>query len=596
MANTVYEAEVKYRADTGELLSKTNAIGPMIVSRLSRVGTAAGNAFSRGFSIAAKAGLAALATGGALAIVMAKRSIEAAVEQEAAEKKLAAVLRATGGAAGFTSRQLADYAGELQRVTTFGDDAILGAMSLLATFKSVSGETFKRTVSAALDLSEVFGTDLNSSILMLGKSLQDPARGLLALTRAGVTFSTEQKSLIKSLVESGRLLEAQDIILREVTGQVGGSAKAAVNTYAGAWKNLKNQLSDTSEVIGFALLRSLKELGPLITTAADGAQVLAEQLADAIEGGKVDIGGMNDLLVESIGIIATLGDQWRLLGHHIAITGVEVAKAMRPPPPDKAGPALLLDLLEKYADFLDKHGPGAGTPAGEEMAKQRREFIDNFRQTNEGREVERQAQQDDPLTEIGKNLEQDAAAIAERIKKKTDEIRKRMDGLREAREAAAAPAPAPAAAGARFNPLAALAGLNRAVGFDPKEDLIDKTAVGRGLGGLLTGLAGKAGELLGAGNVAGLGLAGAAGGALAGAAAAAPAAAKRNVGSARFESLDGLSRSIQQSLKPKSKKEEKNDRAAQAMIDLAKVVADRVAKGVEDTAKGVGKLALGFGD
>ena len=47
------------------------------------------------------------------------------------------------------------------------------------------------------------------------------------LSRVGVQFSQAQRDVIKLLVESGHLLEAQDIILRELETEFGGSDESA---------------------------------------------------------------------------------------------------------------------------------------------------------------------------------------------------------------------------------------------------------------------------------------------------------------------------------------------------------------------------------
>ncbi|MEA3340116.1 MAG: phage tail length tape measure family protein, partial [Chloroflexota bacterium] len=103
--------------------------------------------------------------------------------QEQAERKLAAVIRATGQAAGFTAGDMETMASSLQDVTTFGDEAILGMQSMLLTFKSIQGDALERTTELALDLSAAFGQDLQSSALQLGKALEDPKTGLTALRR-----------------------------------------------------------------------------------------------------------------------------------------------------------------------------------------------------------------------------------------------------------------------------------------------------------------------------------------------------------------------------------------------------------------------------
>ena len=80
---------------------------------------------------------------------------------------------------------------------------------------------------AALDMSEVMQQDLKSSLLQIGKALNDPIANMGALSRAGVQFNQSQKDLIKSLWESGNSIQAQEIILKELESEFGGAAVAA---------------------------------------------------------------------------------------------------------------------------------------------------------------------------------------------------------------------------------------------------------------------------------------------------------------------------------------------------------------------------------
>ena len=105
-----------------------------------------------------------------------KAMVNAYRVQEQAERKLQSVVKATGGAAGLTSQEMINLARSLQQVTTFGDEAIIEAEAILGTFKNVREDAFIRTTEAALDMSTVLGTDLNSAMLQLGKAVNDPIR------------------------------------------------------------------------------------------------------------------------------------------------------------------------------------------------------------------------------------------------------------------------------------------------------------------------------------------------------------------------------------------------------------------------------------
>ena len=99
------------------------------------------------------------AAAGILAFQTVSKGIDAYRVQEQAVAKLNATLIATGGAAGFSSKELQDFASELQDLTLFGDEATISMMSVLNTFKQISGNTYKRAVVAIQDLSAAMGQD-----------------------------------------------------------------------------------------------------------------------------------------------------------------------------------------------------------------------------------------------------------------------------------------------------------------------------------------------------------------------------------------------------------------------------------------------------
>ena len=108
--------------------------------------------------------------------------IELSGRQEKAEAKLNAVLKSTAGVAGLTSKELTNMASSLQEVTTFGDEAIIEAQSLLLTFTKVGEDVFPQATETILNMSEAMGTDLKSSTVQLGKALNDPVKGISALS------------------------------------------------------------------------------------------------------------------------------------------------------------------------------------------------------------------------------------------------------------------------------------------------------------------------------------------------------------------------------------------------------------------------------
>lgn len=204
-----------------------------------------------------------------IGLAFATRGILRAVaKQEKAIRQLEQGLISTGKAAGFETKELVKFAAELQKVTTFGDEDIIGAMSQLATFTNIAGDEFKGTTEAVLNLSARMGTDLKSSVVQLGKALNDPVANLSALSRSGIQFSKDQKAVIKSLVDTGRMAEAQRVILKELERQFGGSAQAARQTFGGALDALGNAFSDLMEGDG-NLEDARVSIEELVTTLTD---------------------------------------------------------------------------------------------------------------------------------------------------------------------------------------------------------------------------------------------------------------------------------------------------------------------------------------
>lgn len=204
--------------------------------------------------------------------------IAATVEQEQALKQVESRIRATGGAAGLAVHELADMAASLQGVTTYGDESILSMQSLLLSFRNIRGVQFRDATESVLDLATGLGVDLRSAAIQVGKALNDPTRGLEGLSRSGTTFSKAQEQTIKSLAESGRLAEAQALIIAELKQQYGGAGRAARDTFGGALEALGKTLGDLLE--GKAGLRAAQVAVEDLNSAFKDAEAL--KLADTV--------------------------------------------------------------------------------------------------------------------------------------------------------------------------------------------------------------------------------------------------------------------------------------------------------------------------
>ena len=191
-------------------------------------------------------------------------SIEEASQWNSVFAQTQAVVASTGAAAGLTAEEMGEMASAMSASagqSLFSDDAILGAQNVLATFTNIKGENFGSATQSILDMSQALGMDLDSAAMQVGKALNDPVAGLAALSRSGVQFTAEQEAMIKAMVEAGNVAGAQEIMMAELNTQFGGSASAAVDTYAGQQVVLKEKFADIQQTLGMALMPILMEFG-----------------------------------------------------------------------------------------------------------------------------------------------------------------------------------------------------------------------------------------------------------------------------------------------------------------------------------------------
>lgn len=156
-------------------------------------------------------------------------------------------LRSTNFVSGQNITILNSHAKQLREMTAATGGAIAEAQALLLTFTNIR-EVFPDATRMVLDMAQALGMDTRSAAMMLGKALNDPVLGVTALRRAGVQLSEQQAQLVKDLVATNKVLEAQRIILKELETQVGGSAAAYRDTLGGAIAAAKESFLELFEL------------------------------------------------------------------------------------------------------------------------------------------------------------------------------------------------------------------------------------------------------------------------------------------------------------------------------------------------------------
>lgn len=219
----------------------------------------------KGIGIAFAAVSAAVVGAGIAIAKFGADSISAAEEVRQADNRLGQVAKSMGLFGAQTeavTNRLIKFAEANELNLAIDAETIKLTQSKLLTFKQLAtsadetGGAFDRATMAALDLAAAGFGSAETNATQLGKALQDPIKGLTALTRSGVTFTKQEKENIKVLVESGQTLRAQDLILQAIETQVGGTAEAT----AKASDKMKLAFENVYETVGESLLPVFDEL------------------------------------------------------------------------------------------------------------------------------------------------------------------------------------------------------------------------------------------------------------------------------------------------------------------------------------------------
>lgn len=165
----------------------------------------------RSKSLAAAKAVSVLAGGAAVAGLTSalKTGFRELSDYQGGLSQLRAGMKSTHNQANVTIKGMEGLAHSIQSYSGQTDDSIVKTEQLLLTFPKIRNEAgktnkiFDRTVKIAADMAARMGGDASSQAIRLGRALQDPVKGMTALTRAGVVFTDQQKAQNKALVEGG---------------------------------------------------------------------------------------------------------------------------------------------------------------------------------------------------------------------------------------------------------------------------------------------------------------------------------------------------------------------------------------------------------
>lgn len=197
------------------------------------------NVVNNGFSKFKTIAIASIAS--VAAVFTGKEVIEAAIAQEDAINKMNFALSASGQFSKQTSKDLVEFANEMQRTTRFSDDQVASTISLFSAINRLDKEGLKKATVATADLAAVLGLDLESASSIVTKSIEGNSIGL---SRYGIQVkkgATETEQLNNTL---------------QALAKFQGSAANQINTFGGALAVAKNAVGDVAEEIGNLVIKN----------------------------------------------------------------------------------------------------------------------------------------------------------------------------------------------------------------------------------------------------------------------------------------------------------------------------------------------------
>jgi hypothetical protein len=195
--------------------------------------------------VAAAAFAAAAAAAAAYAVKLAVDGVKAAIEDEAAQLRLANALKNVTGATQAQISAVEEQILKTSLATGVADDQLRPALQRLAT---ATGSVTKSQdlLTLALDISAATGKSVETVSNALGKAYEGNTS---SLSRLGVGLSTAE---IKTLGLEGTV--------KQLANTFGGAATVQANTFEGQIARLKVGFDEAKESVGAALLPTLQRL------------------------------------------------------------------------------------------------------------------------------------------------------------------------------------------------------------------------------------------------------------------------------------------------------------------------------------------------
>lgn len=256
--------------------------------------------------VAAAAFAAAAAAAAAYAGKLAIEGVKAAIEDEAAQKRLALALQNVTAATDAQISAVEEQILKTSLATGVADDKLRPALQRLAVATG-SVEKSQELLTLALDVSAATGKDVETVANALGKAYEG---NTASLARLGIGLSSAE---IKTLGLEGTV--------KQLASTFGGAAATQANTFEGQIERLKVAFDETKESVGAALLPTLQNLlnffiNTVIPKFIQFKDAALKPVQDAIERNREALTTLGTIIKDFVIpiILNGFGDALRFLG------------------------------------------------------------------------------------------------------------------------------------------------------------------------------------------------------------------------------------------------------------------------------------------
>lgn len=235
---------------------------------------------------------------------LATATIEAFGKQEMAVLKLSSAIRSQGGNVSEILPIYESLAGEMQRLTTYGDEEVL-ALQSTATAMGVTSEQMDLCIKGAIGLSNVFGIGLNEAVRAAATVVQGKTDKLNEMIPAlsKCKSETEKYAIAEKAMKDGF-----------------AQAKAEAESTSGKLKQAANAWGDLAEVAG-------ETFAPVAVEVAGALKSVCEWFTRNSELTQILIGSLTSLAVglafSKIGGLANVASLFKLVAS--GMTGAKMA-------------------------------------------------------------------------------------------------------------------------------------------------------------------------------------------------------------------------------------------------------------------------------